>query len=50
VACVEIVSACVVFSEDNTYTGDRDHPISEAVLLELDAATGRLLRHWAASV
>ena len=36
-----------MFSVDNRYIGDKSRPIAEAVLLELEAATGRLVRQWA---
>jgi len=51
---VEVVAnrltSCVVYSVDNRYIGDQRRPINEAVLLELDAATGQLLRQWAQHV
>jgi len=36
-----------MFSGDNKYVGDKSDAVNEAVLLELDAATGQLLRKWA---
>jgi len=44
---LKVAAVSAVFSADNRYTGDKDRPVDEAVLLELDAATGRLLRKWA---
>jgi len=36
-----------MFSADNRYLGDTNRAVAEAVLLELDAATGQLHRQWA---